>query len=40
MKDWLVGIAVVIFLALFGTWWFAPHILDSWLNWLNRLLAL
>jgi hypothetical protein len=32
MKDWLIGLAVVIFLGLFGTWLFAPHILQHWVN--------
>ena len=32
MKDWLVGLAVVIGLGLFGTWLFAPHILQHWIN--------
>jgi hypothetical protein len=32
MKDWLVGVAVVVFLGLFGTWWFAPHMLNYWIE--------
>ena len=32
MKDWLVGLAAVIFSDLFGTWLFAPHNLQHWIN--------
>ena len=32
MKDFLVGLAVMIFIAVFGTWLYAPHILEAWID--------
>jgi hypothetical protein len=32
MKDWLIGIVVAAFLALFATWLYAPHVVQHWLD--------
>jgi hypothetical protein len=32
MKDWLIGFVVAVFIALFATWLYAPHVLQPWID--------
>jgi hypothetical protein len=32
MKDLLIGLAVVAFIAVFATWLYAPHVLQHWID--------
>jgi hypothetical protein len=32
MRDWLVGIAVAVFIGLFAIWLYAPHVLQPWID--------